>query len=239
MNIIIIFILIIFVSAIISIKKRDLHIVCTKKDSLNKLRSLLKTFDNIATSNDITYWVDGGTLLGAMRHNNIIPWDDDCDIAILESDKNKFMGIKEILNKKGIDISEFWGGYRIFYMNGESINEENRNWNWSKESGIKDRITHKYPFIDIFFVDLIEGKYQFSNKHTREIYKKFYHDYNDLFPLKRQQFADFHINIPNNPKKYLDRGYGNNWDTIGYKNYDHQNMQFKEPVPFRIIDIKC
>jgi hypothetical protein len=45
----------------------------------------------ILVNNGIKYWADGGTFLGAIRHDGIIPWDDYCDIGILSKDIKRFL----------------------------------------------------------------------------------------------------------------------------------------------------
>jgi len=55
---------------------------------------ILRAFKDICEEHGLTYWLEGGTLLGAIRHNGFIPWDDDIDVNMPEKDMLK---LKEIL----------------------------------------------------------------------------------------------------------------------------------------------
>lgn len=54
---------------------------------------LLHVFDRICKENGLQYLLEGGTLLGAMRHNGFIPWDDDLDVGMPRKDYEKFLKI--------------------------------------------------------------------------------------------------------------------------------------------------
>ena len=95
-----------------------------------KLLELLVSFHRICVENEIRYSLNSGTLLGAIRHDGFIPWDDDADVMMERADYERFMKL---------DLSVY----------GNSI-LRNR---WVNRFVRSEATTEDDAFIDIFVVD--------------------------------------------------------------------------------------
>lgn len=58
-----------------------------------KMLGMLEIIDSICSRHGLDYWLDGGTLLGAIRHQGFIPWDDDLDISMPRASYEQFLRI--------------------------------------------------------------------------------------------------------------------------------------------------
>lgn len=104
---------------------------------------ILEIIDFILIQKNIQYWLDYGTLIGAIRHHGFIPWDDDIDISIIWDDYIKipkiFKFLKSLSEKffiiygwKGSEIIRI--GYEDFcvdffpmeYLNKKCIKQEEK-----------------------------------------------------------------------------------------------------------------
>lgn len=62
-----------------------------------KVISIAKAFDSFCQQHDLNYFCIGGTAIGALRHNGMIPWDDDIDFVMPRPDYERFLKLSSKL----------------------------------------------------------------------------------------------------------------------------------------------
>ena len=119
-------------------------------DKLHKVElEILDDFVRVCKDHKLTYFLTGGTMLGAVRHKGFIPWDDDIDIGMPRKDYDEFMkiGQEAMGDKYYVDAFEtnkdFYLPFAKIKMNGTIFDE-------SIASEVEH---HKGIYIDIFSFD--------------------------------------------------------------------------------------
>ena len=128
-------------------------LVDSKRKRLWKVEmNLLCQLDEFCKENNITYYADYGTLLGAVRHKGFIPWDDDIDVTMTRPDYMRF-----------IELAPSWFNSPYFVQNYYTDHFDNRVTMFTRI--IDDRTTmipkdcnagpehHQGVFIDVFPLD--------------------------------------------------------------------------------------
>lgn len=116
------------------------------------LFDILVAIDELCEKHGITYYLDSGTLLGAVREKDFIAWDDDADITMKREDYEKFLSVAEELPEKyKLVTPESYGGYffdftpRVLDMSAP-LREES-------EADIAQNNYQNRVAVDIFIID--------------------------------------------------------------------------------------
>lgn len=217
-----------------------------KINSYKKIDKNLITLIDILTEYKINYWVCHGTLLGIIRDKELIPWDHDIDVGVIENKKNR-MTLPVILKKSGFKqvkktflkndgmLKFIKKGGREVDINFYKINLRNKTayvrWHIPKNLFMRT--------VDVLsFAKNYKGNYaQFINffgfsenfflrlKKYLVLKKIFYshagysHKQDYALKLNKYNFDGLEIYIPKNFKNYLKDLYGKNWK-IPIKNYN-------------------
>ena len=164
------------------------------------LYKILKDVTNILEKNNLEYFISFGTLLGAVRHGGLIPWDTDIDIIIPYAKKDKYI---EILKKE------------LSYYEVKETEEDGVVGSVIRVNLSKKNTLH----IDLF--TYIEK----DKKIIFDYYRKF--DEKDIYPLKKISFYDLKLFAPNNVDKHLKNLYGKDYMEYAYKQWALNKSKFK------------
>ncbi|MFA5959893.1 MAG: LicD family protein [Tatlockia sp.] len=117
-----------------------------------KMVSMLKVVDAICTKHGLDYWLDGGTLLGALRHQGFIPWDDDLDISMPRASFEKFLEVAplEIPDTMWLQTAQTDPGFFNLSVPLKIRDTESRFIEWHEQG---DEAYQQGIFIDVFVID--------------------------------------------------------------------------------------
>jgi len=99
------------------------------RDVQKKILEIMKYIDYLCRTNNIEYYIMGGTALGAVRHGGFIPWDDDLDIFMTPHQYEQFKRVFEKQKSEQFVIQEWrtdlqYLEYAKVRMNGTTFIEE-------------------------------------------------------------------------------------------------------------------
>ena len=164
---------------------------------------LLKITTDILDEFNIEYFLISGTLLGYIRHNDFIPYDDDMDL-IVTSDIKKH--ISAIMKKYNCKLSMIKTDYLIKLCFKDKVyNLSHVDTNWSRYL-LNTNDSYFWPFIDLFI-------FEYKNDDKINFFGKDW-DVNEFFPIQKKEFNNILVSIPINPVYFLSRNYGNDYMTI-------------------------
>jgi phosphorylcholine metabolism protein LicD len=170
----------------------DVHFLTN--DMKSSLYTLTGKVHHIMTEHRIRYFIVGGTMLGSARSGEMIPWDDDADIGILEEDLPRFLqidfspyGLKQ--RDVGVDnIGKIF--FKDKYDNGKKMES---------------------VFVDVFIFRKDGDKIVYTSEFAKKTWPNEYFYENELFPLTMYSYGEHKLYGANNGKAYCQRAWGENW----------------------------
>lgn len=171
---------------------------------------VLNSIDELCRKHNISYFAEWGTLLGAIRHGGMIPWDDDFDICMIGKEYNKLLSVLDELPQELVlkDFHSDNSGNMVIKIQ-------------NSESGFVPKEVlekyHGFPFVagvDIFRLDYLPKK-----ENDREFYRQFMllvttvitlvnriqNEKDDNFPLLNKKLEEYLKKIENLYKVKIDR----------------------------------
>lgn len=134
---------------------------------------LLDTFyftERFFKENNIRYYACGGTVLGAVRHEGLIPWDDDIDLYVPREDYDRLMLLNDSINEQGYNFVCFENNPDYYLPFGKIENNSTSLWEVERFKYVTG------VYVDIFPLDYYPGSKD-DVLHEQHRYKVFFRKY--------------------------------------------------------------
>lgn len=150
---------------------------------------VLEVVAEICDKHNICYFADSGTLLGAVRHQGFIPWDDDMDICMLRDDYMHFLEVAPQELPEGWHVHSIYENHFRHQLHAEITNTDSINY-----SSTHLKRFHGFPYIaglDLFPLDFLAPSQEEDQcicellkiiVHTAQIYQDHPSEAQELLP---------------------------------------------------------
>lgn len=192
---------------------------------------LLKIIDEICQENNLSYWLDGGTLIGAIRHKGFIPWDDDLDISLMKKD---YIILLELLDEYSSKNSDTF----LLFPTPQNIHCCNYFASNKVHSRLRGSLSTIPVKIDIRPVNAFEDTPESTNENLR------YRDIANQLIFKKshgyatdKQIADIKAKGVNSFFDFYNNSYGINYTNADATLLSHPYFEFSDEFPLKINNI--
>ena len=180
---------------------------------------LLMIIERICRSENISYMLCDGSLLGSWRHHDIIPWDDDIDLMIPIEAKERFVNSMERINETLVKYSILTSkkGKRIYYKVSLKNTPSAGSYDWN------------FPFVDVFlYVQNRTHLWQIGDRKTA-IRLKY------VFPLLMRPFGELWIPSPRRPDRIF---HFDPYDECKGHFWNHKLEEQQEEITMKCDELK-
>ncbi len=178
---------------------------------------LLKATVALLDKLKLDYFLISGTLLGHIRHNDFIPWDDDIDLLV---DREVLKKVQEMSELN--DTLSFMPRDTIikvcFKDRGIEISHNKYEW----KDFIYKEGRYNWPFLDIFTYTVANDRIYFFDRKW---------DVDKFFPKQKVNFLGIKTYIPKDPHQFLTDNYGSDYMTVCKSHwFCHKNEELVNEV---------
>jgi lipopolysaccharide cholinephosphotransferase len=177
-----------------------------------ELYQALIVLDGIFRQGGLKYTISFGTLLGAVRHTDFIPWDDDADLIVEYRDKKRLESLIPHIQSAGYRYERLWKLHRVHTAN---------------------------SFIDIFLMEFdrdgISRRCQGDKRSCQPLDQEWWSKWwkfrpEDYYPFKLARLRNHYFPCPNKTMKMLHQWYGKNCLTECETHWwDHETSRVVKP----------
>ena len=129
---------------------------------------IMKEIHRVCEENSINYWLMYGSLIGAVRHEGFIPWDDDIDVAMMRDEYNRFI---EVCANGALSEHFIIQNYHTDSDFEFIISRIGMEGTYSDTASRRKMNSMSYCYVDVFPFDIVPDDESKRNKHMQQISK--------------------------------------------------------------------